>query len=625
MASASVQHGQADLLQHGDGEGINEPAVASDGAPNTVLEQRQPKKASRATEPVSDPAQNGDTHASEDGLSSDRGAAEDEPEAKAVEPWQRRLYFVRLPKPQQDDHSTELRQLEQELEAFKTQTQLLNESINIRKMARENARANVAEARRNFHEARDGEQAKLAEMEPLRKAKAGDPSRVPLTQLAEFKDLMVKTEAELDQLVVDMEYRLNHESIPLNEEKQMVRDIKRLHSQRPRVRQFEAMAAEQEQTRAAARAAPQAGPTLGEMEQERKLLKEEKELKRQILGKYEAEADDLDAKVSKAIEERRRVKELQDECYQRLRETQKLSRSKANDYYDNRRFSQKVRAAVRAGDLEGARDMCSEQVGDAIGELARSPALCASYFEQWEQQRARPFSVGLDDGFDDMAAPDGSSKGARAGKGAKRSGQPPVEPGKSRAQMIIAAALNEAKEELSRSKSNALPSAPSGSAGQDEGGGASASGLASRASSNGEEPSAGATGSAGSAATGTYVPQQKAAANVVPGADPAAPPAAKPPRQAKRQAPVVVPEVDKAEPFVPPPRPKPRAEEAADPRQQQQEAQDEAARRKQRATERREKDRLKRQAKAATFKAKQAAELVAQAATCGCPVICLPF
>ena len=191
-------------------------------------------------------------------------------------------------------------------------------------------------------------------------------------------------------------------------------------------------------------------------------------------------------------------------------------------------------------------------------------------------------------------------------------------------------------------------------------------------------------GSAGSAATGTYVPQQKAAAHVVPGADPAAPPAAKPPRQAKRQAPVVVPEVDKAEPFVPPPRPKPRvgrrcpaamtsvpvlqsshfcpparplcrhwevvclccswlpptlcttqqpcqralwpccplaqptaqsllqAEEAADPRQQQQEAQDEAARRKQRATERREKDRLKRQAKAATFKAKQAAELVAQ-------------
>ena len=71
--------------------------------------------------------------------------------------------------------------------------------------------------------------------------------------------------------VLNMEYRLNHESIPLNEEKQMVRDIKRLHSQRPRVRQFEAMAAEQEQTRAAARAAPQVGPNLGEMEQERKV------------------------------------------------------------------------------------------------------------------------------------------------------------------------------------------------------------------------------------------------------------------------------------------------------------------------------------------------------------------
>ena len=63
-----------------------------------------------------------------------------------------------------------------------------------------------------------------------------------------------------------------------------------------------------------------------------------------------------------------------------------------------------------------------------------------------------PFSLRVD-----MAAPDGGSKGGSAGKGAKRSVQPPVEPGKSRAQMIIAAALNEAKEELSRSKSNALP------------------------------------------------------------------------------------------------------------------------------------------------------------------------
>ena len=83
MASASVQHGQADLLQHGDGEGIDEPAVASDGAPNIALEQRQPKKASRATEPASDPAQNGDAHASEDGLSSERG------EQGPASPWHR--------------------------------------------------------------------------------------------------------------------------------------------------------------------------------------------------------------------------------------------------------------------------------------------------------------------------------------------------------------------------------------------------------------------------------------------------------------------------------------------------------------------------------------------------------
>ena len=88
MASASVQHGQADLLQHGDGDGIDEPAVASDGAPNIALEQRQQKKASRATEPISEPAQNGDAHASEDGLSSERG------EQGPASPWHRQQISI---------------------------------------------------------------------------------------------------------------------------------------------------------------------------------------------------------------------------------------------------------------------------------------------------------------------------------------------------------------------------------------------------------------------------------------------------------------------------------------------------------------------------------------------------
>ena len=62
-------------------------------------------------------------------------------------------------------------------------------------------------------------------------------------------------------------------------------------------------------------------------------------------------------------EERRRVKELQDECYQRLRETQKLSRSKANDYYDNRRFSQKVCSSP--GHLSTSRSLLPDSGNEA--------------------------------------------------------------------------------------------------------------------------------------------------------------------------------------------------------------------------------------------------------------------
>lgn len=49
-----------------------------------------------------------------------------------------------------------------------------------------------------------------------------------------------------------MEYHMNHQSMPIAEEKQMVKHIKKLKDQRPRVRQYEAQYADVEEARAAA-------------------------------------------------------------------------------------------------------------------------------------------------------------------------------------------------------------------------------------------------------------------------------------------------------------------------------------------------------------------------------------
>ena len=50
-----------------------------------------------------------------------------------------------------------------------------------------------------------------------------------------------------------MEYHMSHESIPISQERQMVKHIKKLRDQRPRVRQYEEMYAGIENARAAVR------------------------------------------------------------------------------------------------------------------------------------------------------------------------------------------------------------------------------------------------------------------------------------------------------------------------------------------------------------------------------------
>ena len=66
-----------------------------------------------------------------------------------------------------------------------------------------------------------------------------------------------------------MEFHMSHESMPIAEERNMVRHIKKLQDQRQRVRQYEAQFADVEEARATAR--NNVGQ-LKELQQERQVL-----------------------------------------------------------------------------------------------------------------------------------------------------------------------------------------------------------------------------------------------------------------------------------------------------------------------------------------------------------------
>jgi hypothetical protein len=441
-----------------------------------VLPQRANGKRARdaAEEADGDDAPSPDLTASnessEAAISSADAAAKDSQQQQVVEePWRKRMWFVRLPKPV-DESQAAVASLEQEIESYKAQVQLLNESINVNKIARDSSREGVAAARAEFNRAKAAESAKLEEMEPLRaardEAKSMRDAKINKQSSfsAAYKDLMARSEEELDAKVAQLEYRLHHDSMPLSEEKKTVQEIRRLKSQRERVRAYEAQQrgfeAEREASRQAAQDAPQqpTSTSLRELEGERKVLNEEKRTRLEILQKYQDEASTLDQEVEKAMDERRRIKGIQDDAYARLRAVKGGNRSKLDEFYANRRFSQQVRGVIRAGNLEEAQTMCEQQSLETMQRLASDDAFRKEYFTAWEHMRPPTFSVGQPDVPEDFVLPAGTDiKPKKGGKKAAAAPAPQQQaaqqmPAKSRAELIIAAALNEAKQELARSK-----------------------------------------------------------------------------------------------------------------------------------------------------------------------------
>ena len=78
-----------------------------------------------------------------------------------------------------------------------------------------------------------------------------------------------ETNGSMDVQIKEMEHHMAHESIPIAQERQMVKHIKKLRDSRQRVRQYEEMYAGVESGRAAVRS----GQTeLKELQQERQVI-----------------------------------------------------------------------------------------------------------------------------------------------------------------------------------------------------------------------------------------------------------------------------------------------------------------------------------------------------------------
>ncbi|KAK9814284.1 hypothetical protein WJX72_003390 [[Myrmecia] bisecta] len=386
--------------------------------------------------------------------------ASPEESARAAEEaqWKKRLWFVRVPKPAED---STLASFESELELYKARVHLLNESVNIKRMEKDSARESTKAALEALNACKAQIDLKDRDLKPLRDAR--DARNIASKEFrSNFGDLDVRSEEELDDKLKSIEHRMSHESMPLAEEKKLMAQMKKLQGQRERVRQY---AVKVSSLSVAREEADKLQLELKELDQDRQVLVEERQMQSKIFEKYRDEERALDAELKAILDERRRVKDLQDDVYQRMQEVKRERRAKTDEYYENRRFSQNIRIMVRDGGLDEARALCAEQANSKHELLEFNPDYRIEFVRLWDQQRKYPLSMSGDASFDldPLAATSTSQPACKGAKGSKREGRPgrgeqdaapAALPSKSRAELVIAAALEEAKEEIAQNARN---------------------------------------------------------------------------------------------------------------------------------------------------------------------------
>ncbi|XP_004244233.1 proton pump-interactor 1 [Solanum lycopersicum] len=211
---------------------------------------------------------------------------------------------------------------------------------------------------KEFRSAIDG---KIKEMAPLHEALG--QLRGSRNAGRERGPTVCSSEEELNHLIKGLQYRIQHESIPLNEEKQILREIKQLEGTREDVKKV-----------AAARA--QIHETMGEKESIQSQVKlmnvgldGVRKGQQEVKGRLKIIDDQIDA-INKQIgildEELKDVVEKRDKTYEHILELRKQREEGNSSFYQNSNVLHKVKQLADQKDVGALKELSVTEVDKFI-------------------------------------------------------------------------------------------------------------------------------------------------------------------------------------------------------------------------------------------------------------------
>ncbi|XP_057959054.1 proton pump-interactor 1-like isoform X1 [Malania oleifera] len=170
---------------------------------------------------------------------------------------------------------------------------------------------------------------------------------------------LCSSEEELDELIQSLNHRIQHESISLNEEKQIIREINQLQGTREKVIANAAMRAKIQESLGQKEAIQdQVKLMVGDLDGVRK----EQHVVRAKVKKLEEELKAIDNDINSLQEELSIVSQKRDKAYETFQELRKQRDEGNGHFYQNRALLNKARDFASKRDLLALEELCHTEM-----------------------------------------------------------------------------------------------------------------------------------------------------------------------------------------------------------------------------------------------------------------------
>ncbi|KAK9077882.1 hypothetical protein SSX86_006220 [Deinandra increscens subsp. villosa] len=299
-----------------------------------------------------------------------KDAVDEWPEAKRFHS----VYFVKYRSVEDQILKAKLEQADKELRKFN----LARDPITEKLRAKRNERAQVigqlkalVEEKNHFRTIMDG---KRKEIEPLQQALG--KLRGPNNTNRDNRGFICSSEEELNGVIKSMQYRIQHESITLNEEKQIIREIKQLEGTRDKVIANAAMRAEVQKSVGEKDAIQDQVKSIGvDLDGVRK----DQQAIKAKLKTLEDEKEAINSVIVSLEDELHLVMEKRDKVYDKIRELRNKREEGNTCFYQNRSLLNDARRLAASKDVNALIELSTSEVDKFMSEWSSSKAFREDY------------------------------------------------------------------------------------------------------------------------------------------------------------------------------------------------------------------------------------------------------